>query len=187
MKYKLLLLIFTITTCCTAQIIPIEEHGTYEEIPDGAYVKDVSGLLNKFIGTWEGYYENKKFILFSDVSTISFSNSEFDLLKITYQIEDENGNIIIDTTTPSTEDVYVIEGMYFQDDGTFESYVLHYIGYGCGQGGNMYIWVKEDTPDEMILNVYHDPGYYMPLDGCPNGLDEILFPTGDEIMTLTKQ
>lgn len=50
---------------CKAQIIPVEEYRNYLdneiEIPDGAYIKDVNNLLDKYVGTWIGVQNSKTY------------------------------------------------------------------------------------------------------------------------------
>ena len=61
---------------CKAQIIPIEEQINYMnneiEIPDGAYIKDVNNLFNKYVGIWIGTHNNKTFELHIEKSTKYF-------------------------------------------------------------------------------------------------------------------
>ncbi len=68
MKYIIIFIsVFTLSiTACKAQIITIEDFSTYsdsqkEKMSDGTYIKDVNGVLNKFIGTWKGIYNSNNY------------------------------------------------------------------------------------------------------------------------------
>lgn len=88
---------------CKAQIIPIEEDINYRtneiEIPDGAYIKDVNNLLDKFIGTWTGTFDNKSYEFGITKQTVSFLGISIDRLIIKYVITDNVTNqVIVDTS-----------------------------------------------------------------------------------------
>lgn len=59
-KIKLILFLFFVTNIYSQVTVELPL-GTYE-YPSGAYLKDVNYELNKYIGTWEGILNNKKYI-----------------------------------------------------------------------------------------------------------------------------
>ena len=68
MKNKItILMLFIIIASCKAQsILPIEKVIDYRNSKTGipqniTQIKDVNGLLNKFIGVWKGTYNNKNY------------------------------------------------------------------------------------------------------------------------------
>lgn len=148
------------TLSCKAQIIPIEEHKNYLnneiEIPDGAYIKDVNHLLDKFVGVWKGTYNNKNYEFRITQFTDSFLGISVDELLMRYKITSLNGTIIEDTTTLPNDAVHVIEGDYL-DKSKF-TYVLNYIGKNskCGQHGDVFISVYgvNNTKMQLFLHVY---------------------------------
>src|SRR5690606_1739518 len=103
---KILLITLLILTAlsCKAQIIPIEEDINYRineiEIPDGAYIKDVNHLLDKFVGTWIGTFDNKSYEFGITKLTESFLGISNDRLIIKNEITDNiTKQEIADTTT----------------------------------------------------------------------------------------
>ena len=117
-KMKNILLIGFIilgTISCKAQIIAVENYNNYNnDLPDGAYIKDVNNVLGKFTGTWKGTYNNKNYefriIKYTEDNT-KLKYKE-DLLLIRYKITDSNGTVLEDTTTLANESPYVIKGSY---------------------------------------------------------------------------
>lgn len=160
-KYvTLIALIFLGTMSCKAQtIIPIEKFEDYtSELPDGAHVKDVNNLLNKYVGTWKGVYDGKnyefKIVKHTDVSTDR--NLKFDELLIRYKITNSFGTVIATTLDQPNDHYSVMQGGSLRKSGV---YVLGYNGYDsdCGQNGNVYLsTVGGATQNEMqlILLVY---------------------------------
>lgn len=184
---NLLTIVLSLTVLsCNAQIIPIEDYHDFPgDIPDGSYVKDVNSLLEKYIGTWIGVYGGNSIELYITEEIDSSAGANFDILRIRYKVLDSNNNVIVDTTTPFIDEEYVIEGMYFQDDDLFETYVLYYIGMGCRFNGDLFIGVKENILNEMWLSLYRYEGHYG--EDCQDEWDDEFFPAGQQFMTLTKQ
>lgn len=59
MKQILLIAFSIITISCNAQIYPLNYK---EDVPNGAYYKDLDGELNKYVGLWKGTWSNGKTI-----------------------------------------------------------------------------------------------------------------------------
>lgn len=179
------LFIFTTLSCKAQHIIPIEDYHNYpNDIPDGAYIKDVNNKLAKFLGTWKGTYNSKVYEFLIVKSTKEYSKLYFklDRLLIRYKITDTNGVIIENTTSLEDDSMYTIKGNYLAETGT---YVLSYQGRksNCGQNGNIFISVFGDNKDKMQLFLYPKGESYDCDD--PRGFVEQILPT-DEII-LTKQ
>lgn len=56
MKNILILIALIITQSCLAQEYPLDYK---EDVPDGAYYKDLNGELNKYVGLWKGNWNGK--------------------------------------------------------------------------------------------------------------------------------
>ncbi len=170
---------------CKAQIIPIEEEVYYIdnqiEVTEGTYFKDVNNLLDKFVGTWTGVYDNKNYEFIITETTIQTEVTliSYDELRIRYKITDASGTVIEDTTQLPNDSFYVINGTYMSQTG---SYISSYNGYesNCGQSGDVYISVSNSTLGEMWLFLFPDvkPRY----SDCT--VEQVL-PT--DTMILTKQ
>ena len=57
--------IFCVSLSCKSQIIPVESIQQYlsdnniSSVPPGAYIKDVNGLFDGFIGEWQATYNGR--------------------------------------------------------------------------------------------------------------------------------
>lgn len=173
------------TLSCTAQIIAVESFNNYSnDLPDGAYIKDVNNVLGKFVGTWKGTYNNNNYefrIVKYTQDNINLKYKE-DLLLIRYKITDNNNTVIEDTTTLPNNSLFVINGDHYEANGT---YVLTYQGknYKCGQNGDLYISIKATNPSKMGLGLYIDGDISV---DCLNGPAQQILPTTGG-MELTKQ
>jgi hypothetical protein len=140
--------------------------------------------LGKFVGTWKGTYNNKNY----EFRVVKFTRDNTklkykeDLLLIRYKITDINNTVLEDTTTLPNDSKYVIEGSYYETNGT---YVLYYQGkdYKCGQNGNVFISVNGTNTSKMRFGLYPHNDI---LGDCPNGLVSQILPTKGG-MELTKQ
>ncbi|WP_417855950.1 DUF6705 family protein [Xanthomarina gelatinilytica] len=188
---KILLITLLILTAlsCKAQIIPIEEDINYRineiEIPDGAYIKDVNNLLDKFIGAWTGTFDNKsyEFIVEEILYQSDIRDLSRDELIIKYIITDNITNqVIADTTTLPNNDPLIITGDYLDANG--KVYHSDYWGFNseCGQNGYITMGViNNGTQMNFGLSV---KGEIFDMNNCPNGPAEQVIP---ETIILTKQ
>ncbi|MDR6371166.1 hypothetical protein J2795_001788 [Chryseobacterium bernardetii] len=60
MKHRLSILLVFITISCNAQIYPLNYK---EDVPNGAYYKDLDGELDKYVGMWKGIWNGKTLYL----------------------------------------------------------------------------------------------------------------------------
>ncbi len=130
--------------------ISIEEHGL-NYIDKGlvdfgiTHVKDVNGVLDQFVGNWEGESNGKKVKFYIDKATsiTKFAKIEIDKLIIRHQTIIDN-KIIDDTTSLDASNPLIIEGFYLSETG---HYVLNYISResDCGQSGKIYIKIGENN------------------------------------------
>ncbi|KIC63053.1 DUF6705 family protein [Chryseobacterium taiwanense] len=60
MKQILLILISIFTISCNAQVYPLNYQ---DDVPDGAYYKDLDNELDKYVGTWKGTWSGKTLYL----------------------------------------------------------------------------------------------------------------------------
>lgn len=176
--------------CCSAQqIIPLEDFLHYRdneiEVADGTYFKDVNGLLNKFVGTWKGSWNNKNYEFFIEkyYRETEFTHLKYDELSIRYKVFSGSGVLLEDTTNLPEDSIYVLMGLYLDKSG---GYVLYYQGKEtlCGQSGDVFISVYGSNNEKMQLFLYpqHE---FIDSDTCPNGEATQLLPT--DSMELLKQ
>lgn len=186
-KLIITICIFITALSCKAQIIPVEEHKNYleseNEIPKGSYIQDVNNLLDKYIGTWVGTYDNKTFEVIINEITVSFLKITVDELQLRYKITDNDENIIADTTNEPDDSYLIVSGKYLTRPNL---YVMTYIGEegNCGQDGDLLLGIPDNSPNTM--NVFYAVSRDIILrSDCPNGLSEQILPT--EQFTLTRQ
>ncbi len=170
--------------CRAQETIPLEEYEDYQdneiEIPDGAYIKDINGLLDKYVGTWKGSHEGKNFEFIIWKNTVSFLDISMDELLMKYKITDSSGVIVADNTWVTSRGL-LVKGAYLAKTKTY--YVLDYYGFEgrCGQNGYVLIEVFGTNNDQMkfFLEVQGERAH-----DCTEAAEQVL-PT--ESITLTKQ
>ncbi len=168
--------IFTlfIFSCKAQTVIPVEEFHSYgNNLEDGDYIKDVNGVLDKYVGIWKGLYDNHFFLFDIRKSTDEFLNIKNDILTIRYSITDTEGKEIINTLSLPDESYYVISGLHMDKDG---EYRLFYQGYesNCGQCGEIILHAITDTSiHKLILMLVPMRDMIDPVE-CPNGTTQLL-------------
>lgn len=202
----LLLLVFFTNSSCAQTIIPLEEAGALlstidnmdadEELtipPGPIYYKDVNHYLDKYVGTWEGTFNNKTFqlrivkILYEDPDPDPVA-IKVDELRAKYTITDNNtGAVLADTMDLPDDSDRVLTGKNLTPGGRSYAFIYSGFDYRCGQEGDLLISAHELAPASMRLVVYLSNDMGSLLD-CPTTAPNI-FPTRptDEWMTLTKQ
>lgn len=187
----LIVALLSVNTEAQQSIIPVEQFSHYAidniHIPDGTYFKDVNHLLDKYVGTWTGVFDNKTYQIEIDRHTDHFLGIKVDELTMRYKITSFDGRITVNTLLLPIESVYIINGDYLSKSGDY--YLLTYIGYEakCGQMGEIYINManKSNTKMELILS----PGTeFIIKNECPDGAAKQVFPiAGKGILELEKQ
>lgn len=181
-------LIIGILSCKAQQIIPVEKMIEYRDsdtqIPEGAYLKDINGLLDKYVGTWKGTVNNKNYTFIITKAKQKLISIYADELLIRYLITTPTGSILEDTRTLPDTNLLVIEGDYLSNNAKY--YVLNYFGKNstCGQSGEVFISTITSSGNKqmkLFLAPYQD---LIDRSLCPTLATQIL-PT--KSMILTKQ
>ncbi|HBH23492.1 MAG TPA: hypothetical protein DDY13_08720 [Cytophagales bacterium] len=159
---------------CAAQILPVEEQSNYiysgTALPESInYIKDVNGLFDRYEGTWQINYDGFLYTFF--VEKITKPVDQFparDLLLMRYKIENDEGNILDDTSDLPDEHKLVIRGRYFLKGA--HAYELSYLGElsACGQNAHVII-----SPLQNQLKFYFRPKNDTAEPGCMN---DVSFP-----------
>lgn len=188
-KILIILLAISAFSCKAQQIIPMEEEINYRknqiEYPSNVYLKDVNGLLDKYVGIWKKTQSNRTYE-FRIVKITRESNDQYmqfkkDKLEMRYKITNATtGDVIVNTTTLN-DGPLVIKGKHFSANKLV--YSLNYIGlnYSCGQNGTVFIQVSQNNLNDMHLFLY---AHGETID-CPTGQVPQVLPT-DKIV-LDKQ
>lgn len=161
-----------------AQTLPIEKKIDYiiarNGIPESVtYLQDSNNLLDKFIGTWNGVYQDKIFEFRISKVTVMPGRIKEDILIIRYLIKNTNGVVFEDTRALPQSSPLVIKGDYIEST----TYALNYIGNNskCGRSGTIFIdWLKGNNtkmtlflePEQMIISSQE----------CPNGRAQQIIP-----------
>ncbi|PTS95532.1 hypothetical protein DBR27_17000 [Flavobacterium sp. HMWF030] len=165
-------LVMLTLSCKAQQIVSVEKVLEYRKagngVPDGVYFKDVNGLLNKYLGTWKGSVDNKKytFVITKYTNYRSRGISQDELL-IRYLIMDSSGKIIEDTRNLLDTSPYVIKGDYFSETGSY--YTSDYMGKNpeCGQSGTVYISLPNNSANAQMKLVLMPDRDLMEVQKCP--------------------
>ncbi len=180
-------LVLSLLSCKAQTILPIEEQVDYRDSQEGipetvTYIKDVNGLLDKYVGTWKGTYQGRdyEFIVKKVTRQSQYRDLSIDKLWMFYKITDATGAIVADNTW-DTLGGSAITGAYLAKTKTY--YVLDYYGFEgrCGQNGYVLIEVFGANNDQMklFLEVQGERAH-----DCTETAEQVL-PT--ESITLTKQ
>ncbi|MBS3737740.1 MAG: hypothetical protein KGY51_01935 [Psychroflexus sp.] len=174
-----------------ASIKPLESYYLYPNndnfnIQDGFYFKDVNYLLEPYVGTWVGNYDNKTLHLEISIQYDIKSPARdvsFDKLLIKYKITNSNGQDLINTLNMFDSYRYHINGKYFSDSPL--KYYANYTGYEheCNQTGTAVLELQDNNT--MTLWVIGDRG--LVLGDCPDGNIHILPTEGANAVVLNKQ
>ncbi|WP_281297532.1 DUF6705 family protein [Flavobacterium limnophilum] len=185
---KLLILGFIIlmNLSCKAQILSVENKINYINSANGipkniTYIKDVNNILDKYVGTWKGTYNNRNYEFILTKYTSNYKNLLEDKLLMRYVISDVNGTIIEDTRALPDTSPYVIKGDYV--DGSF--YELYYGGKEslCGQIGSIIIDIQPSSNNNTMRLFFTPQQDILSLKDCPNGSATQIMPLNNLILT----
>lgn len=186
-KIITIIAILTFTLGC-AQVWPITHISTLK-VPQGTHVKDIDGLFIPYIGTWQGTWNGKLFILkienYPDRLN-SFPSGYYyyeDELIAKYKvIQTDTGSIIESTMDVSDLEVAKLESLGYPKDNEFD--FLYSDIDKCGNTGK---FMLEGNPaTNQLQYFYYYEGFWISKD-CPyTSKDDIPInlPTGT--MTLTR-
>jgi len=187
---KLLILGFIIIfhlSCKAQTIMPIETLTNYIYKENGipktiTYFKDINHLLDKYVGTWKGTYNNRNFEFNITKHTSIYDGLSQDELLIRYFITTSSGTIIEDTRS-ETNDNCSIEGNYIKN----AYYALTYSGRDtqCGQSGNIFITMVKNTNNTQMKLFLEQDQVLLHEETCPNGRTPQVLPM--EQILLIKQ
>lgn len=187
MKKTLILgFIILLNLSCKAQILPVENKVNYINTENGipkniTYIKDVNNILDKYVGTWKGTYNNRNYEFIILKITNKPGRITEDRLMMRYVISESNGTIIEDTRALPDTSPYVVEGDYL--DGSF--YELYYIGREslCGQKGSIVIDIQPNSNNSKMRLFFMEQQEILSLKDCPNGNAIQIMPVNDLILT----
>jgi hypothetical protein len=152
-------------------------------IPPNTYLKDVNHLMDKYIDTWNGTYNNKKYSFVISKYIDKSESWTFDTLIIRYTITNANGTIIEDTKS-EVDGHTRMWGGYFSKD--LKYYVLSFVPRDetCGVRGSIYVRPKNNNT-QIMVSLARNTDLWDPTLCAGGKKNESLFPENG--MDLTKQ
>ena len=189
-----ILIIFALSIIsCKAQTVSLEtlakcqqENPPFPCPENYNYVKDINNLLNKYVGTWKGSY-NEKFYEFNFTKKIndgsSGTNVTRDRIIGRAKVINSNGTILYNTLNEPNDNDTNFFGRNFQPD--LEAYMVYFVGNSaCVEYGDVYLRIYPATPNQMT--VYFHPDNDISVEGScpPNFVPTIPYKT---TIHLTKQ
>jgi hypothetical protein len=163
------------------KIVPLENKYNYKFINrnEEVYFKDVNNILEKYLGTWEGTYGDKKYEFRIVKNTGSYMVMKYDELLIRYIVTDLKNNIIENTTSLLDSDTYIIEGHNYNNGWYLLLY--HAKGGNFAQRGEIRISVNNKNMDAF----FRSTSDIVDSTKCPTVINQF-FPR-DTIFKLIKQ
>ncbi|UFH30890.1 hypothetical protein LNP04_12985 [Chryseobacterium sp. C-71] len=159
-------LMFTTISCSAQNTMSLEEAAVYPEQLDGrmlppntTYLKDINNSLNKYVGTWRGNLNGKKYE-YNLIKKINDGSPDGkvrrDRLVGRLRITDSNGNVVYNTFTEPDDNNTNFFGKNFQSD--LKAYKMYFVGnsVGCAEYGDVYLRIKPTTPNQMTILMLPD-------------------------------
>lgn len=157
MKTKILILITFISSLlmlvnAQSPILPVNT--PYGQAPDGAYLKDIGNVMNKFIGTWQGNWGNKVFKIeliktMEQLDVVQKTIYE-DIIKGKYYVFNSSGTLLYDSN-----DEYALESIGIDGDTQLSILMRDVDRCGiAGTGGHMRVMYPEYTTMTIKVHLY---------------------------------
>lgn len=190
-KILLIISLMLFSIGVNAQILPVEQLNeltgkVHEQITGIRHIKDVNGVLDKYVGTWKGTFDGKELELVIKEYTRDHSifvqdyHPEpllWDELIGKIKITDQNGTVLVNTMDKPDDSMEIMIKYRYYDAST---YVLKYIGdnFRCGDKGEVYLDMQSST---VIHFLFHHTGGIAPsCDSEPT----TTFPTDNSIVMI---
>ena len=186
LKYLVLLNLTIITISCKSQTLPLNT--LMDNIPQGAYVKDLNNELNPYIGVYKGNYKGNEITLFINKVEHKFekrTNKDYfvDALDVKYTVKNSSGLILQDTSNGNLPN---IEFYSIRLRSSNNSVTFYYSGTNCKVGWGKII-LKRLNSTQLSWEYY--PNSRIITDAtCPPGTDTTVYlPVTDDELIFTKQ
>ena len=162
-----------------------------EDIPNGAYLKDLNNELSLYLGVYKSNFGNNEITLFITKETqklIHSSSKDFykDVLSIRYIVKDSSGNILQNTANMSFQQNQLKFTVYSMSTRPTQSIVtLYYGGTNCGIGWGK-ITLKKLNATQLSWE-YEPNGLLIDSATCPPSTDKTVYLPVTKDLIFTKQ
>lgn len=183
-KNCITLFILFLIVSCKSQTLPLNTF--FENVPQGAYLKDFNNDLSPYIGEYKANFEGSEIILYITKQDNKLEKSTgktyyMDALIVKYLVKNNLGAILQDTQnqTISNIELYSINTRPNEN-----SVILYYTGTYCGIG-----WGKVTLKKINSTQISWD---YQPNSGalsndCPANVDKTVYLPVTDSLIFTKQ
>ena len=172
---------------CKAQQDPLPLNTWMENIPQGAYVKDLNNELNPYVGIYKGNYKGNEITLFINKVEHKFekrTNKDYfmDVLDVKYIVKNSAGLVLQDTSNGNFSNIKLYSLGVNPEDSSAD---FHYSGTNCRAGWGL-INLKKLSPTQLSWEYY--PNNRIVSDAtCPPGKDTTVYLPHTKGLVFTKQ
>ena len=173
---------------CKAQQNSLPLNTLMDDIPQGAYVKDLNNELNPYIGVYKANYKGNEITLFINKVEHKFekrTNKDYfmDVLDVKYIVKNSSGLVLQNTSGGNFPNIELYSlGVNSNDN----SVTFYYSGTNCKVGWGS-INLKKLNSTQLSWEYY--PNSRIITDAtCPPGTDTTVYlPVTDDELIFTKQ
>lgn len=185
-KYLVLFNLIIVTISCKSQTLPL--NALMDDIPQGAYVKDLNNDLNAYVGIYKANYKGNEITLFINKVEHKFekrTNKDYfmDVLDVKYTVKNSSGLILQDTSNGNLPNIefYSIRLRSYNNSVTF-----YYSGTNCKVGWGKIILKRLNST--QLSWEYYPNGRILSDATCPPGTETTVYlPDTDDELIFTKQ
>jgi len=178
--------LFVVLSCKTQQN-PLPLNTWMENIPQGAYVKDLNNELPPYVGTYKATYLGNEITLFitkEENKLEELTNKYYynDVLNVKYKIKNSSGQILQETQNGTTPNNTITSTRTKPSTGQI---ILYYEGTNCGVGwGDIYLKKINNT---QISWTYNAESTLITEQNCPGNPDKTVYLPQTKDLIFTKQ
>ncbi|GAA4162015.1 hypothetical protein GCM10022217_28680 [Chryseobacterium ginsenosidimutans] len=188
LKISVLLIVIMTIISCKAQTLPLNT--LMENIPQGAYVKDLNNELSTYIGTYKTNYQGNEITLFvtkEENKPTKRINKNFyrDALVIKYIVKSSSGVVLQNTQNMTLSDQTFFNIFSIRTRPYNNTIIFTYDGTNCGIGwGDIYLKKINAT---QISWEYRPDNSLIDSATCPPSTDKTVYLPVTKDLIFTKQ
>lgn len=160
MKNIITILLILVTNIVFSQTYPLNTLAG--DIPDNAYIKDLNGDLDPYVGTWKGIWEGKTLILqFKKIKDYTNGSHPYykDRIFGERKIIASNGTIEIDRITSFANENAEFFGIGSSLKNINQKQISFYPKNMCGKSATLDVNFVDSQKTQISLHFEYNPGY----------------------------